>query len=111
MAPHLPIKKRWISTDKAGRTCVIEVSVEQTRDITFYPPFGLKCVFKMLRERSMGHEDFEIVLLIDNHEPFGFHVHKDLPGRRDLREALPISDWQEAWSEFEKRMTEIRDET
>jgi hypothetical protein len=39
-------------------------------------------------------------LLIDNHEPFGFHVHAELPKDKNARKLLAIKDYQEALNEF-----------
>lgn len=111
MAPRLPIKKRWIGTDKSGRTCVIEVSVEQTTRTSLYPPDGIKSVFKIKREGTPGAEDFEVVVLIDNHEPFGFHEHPKLPVKHSYRKSIHVSDWKSAWIEFEKRIEEILNES
>jgi hypothetical protein len=111
MGPRLPIKKRWISTDKLGRTCIVEVDIEQTTNKSLYPPHGVKSVFKVKREKKPGVEDFEAVILIDNHEPFGFHEHPKLPAEHDYRKSIHISDWQDAWLEFEKRIEEILNET
>lgn len=110
MAPKLPIYKRWISTDKLGRICVVEVKIEQTTKISLYPPDGVKSVFKIKREWHRGAEDFEVVVLIDNNEPFGFHEHPQLPNEHDYRRTIHASNWQDAWHEFEKRIEEILNE-
>lgn len=39
-------------------------------------------------------------LLIDNHEPFGFHVHEELPDNKDARRLLETDDYVEALDEF-----------
>lgn len=109
MGSRLPITKRWICTDKLGRTCVVEVNIEQTTNTTLYPD-GIKSVFKIKREKTAGDEDFEAVVLIDNHEPFGFHEHPKLPEKHDFRRSIHVSTWQEAWREFEKRIEEILNE-
>lgn len=111
MGPRLPINKRWVSIDKCGRTCVVEVDVEQTTNKSLYPPDGVKSVFKVKRERTPGSEDFEAIILIDNHVPFGFHEHPKLPEKHEYRESIHVSNWQEAWHEFEKRIEGILNET
>lgn len=35
-------------------------------------------------------------LLIDNHEPFGFHIHSQLPDDHSYRENLDIDNYQDA---------------
>ncbi len=96
MASKLSINRRWVSADKCGRTCVVEVDVQQTTNKSLYPPDGVKSVFKVKREKTPGAEDFEVVILIDNHE---------------CRESIHVSNWQEAWHEFEKRIEGILNET
>lgn len=39
-------------------------------------------------------------LIIDNHEPFGFHVHEDLPNRS--RRILEAIEFEQALDEFWK---------
>jgi hypothetical protein len=39
-------------------------------------------------------------LLIDNHEPFGFHMHTQLPEDPSVREVLSITDYNEALQIF-----------
>ena len=46
-------------------------------------------------------------LLIDNHAPFGFHVHEDLPNNKESRRQLPVSDYSEALEEFWRLAKEI----
>ena len=46
-------------------------------------------------------------LLIDNHAPFGFHVHNELPGNKDKRQILKSKDYQEALDEFWGLVQEI----
>ena len=89
---QLPFRHQHIVFDKKGRVCKIEISIESA-DPAFYRPDGKKCVFRFIRERCSGKEDFEIVFLIDNHEPFGFHMHLKLPANPDAREVINASDW------------------
>lgn len=46
-------------------------------------------------------------LLIDNHAPFGFHVHTELPGNKDSRRVLKAKDYTEALDEFWRLTKEI----
>ena len=47
------------------------------------------------------------MILIDNHEPFGFHEHDRLPEEHDSRKEICVDDWKDAWKEFEERMKEL----
>lgn len=109
--PRLPIKKRWIFTDKLGRTCIAEVSIQRTSNKSLYPPDGVKSVFIVKRERTIGSDNFEAIVLIDNHEPFGFHQHSKLPEKHEYRQAIHALRWQDAWHEFEKLIEEILNES
>ncbi len=110
MNPKLPIKRRWIEVDKLGRSCIVDISIDQTADHKMYPPNGIKSVFKVMREKNVGTEYFEIVYLIDNHEPYGFHEHPKLPADHDIRKMVHASSWYEAWEIFDKKIEEILDE-
>ena len=46
-------------------------------------------------------------LLIDNHAPFGFHVHEELPDNKDSRRRLKTNDYLEALDEFWRLTKEI----
>jgi hypothetical protein len=103
--PNLPIRRRRIALDRKGALCRIEVDITQTRNFAKYHPDGIKAVFKVIRETSEG--EFEEVVLIDNHEPLGFHNHDGLPDNHDSREILCASDYQEAWAIFDKKIKEL----
>ncbi len=46
-------------------------------------------------------------LLVDNHAPFGFHVHAELPKNKQARKSLATKDYQEALDEFWRLVKEI----
>jgi hypothetical protein len=46
-------------------------------------------------------------LLIDNHEPFGFHVHSELPKNKHARKLLAAKDCSEALNEFWRLIEDI----
>jgi len=46
-------------------------------------------------------------LLIDNHAPFGFHVHEDLPSNKESRRQIPVNDYSEIMEEFWRLAKEI----
>jgi hypothetical protein len=49
-------------------------------------------------------------LLVDNHAPFGFHMHHGMPADKGLRSPLIVSSFQEAYKEFIKEVERILDE-
>jgi hypothetical protein len=111
MSPKFPILKRWSETDSSGRVCLIFISIELTCNKDFYPPSGIKSVFRVLRQKTAGVDTYEAVLLIDNHEPFGFHEHPKLPENHDIRRFLKVDNWQDAWNIFDVKLKELLDET
>jgi hypothetical protein len=46
-------------------------------------------------------------LVVDNHVPFGFHAHTDLPNNWDYRLKLGVTDYNEALSEFWRLAWEV----
>ncbi|CBW26607.1 hypothetical protein BMS_1782 [Halobacteriovorax marinus SJ] len=104
-SPKLPINRNWIATGKDGETYLIDVSIKQTDDKNKYPPIGVKSVFRVLQIDSNGEQ--KLVILIDNHKPFGFHEHDKLPEVHDSREEIHTDDWQGAWTIFEERIKEL----
>ena len=46
-------------------------------------------------------------LLVDNHEPFGFHMHTQLPEDHSTREILQVNDYNEALQIFFKEVERI----
>jgi hypothetical protein len=68
---------------------VLEVSVSRKF------PFGIKAKFLLLDD--MGNFPR---LLVDNHEPFGFHMHTQLPGDSNVRIKLTVKDYNEALELF-----------
>jgi hypothetical protein len=49
-------------------------------------------------------------LLVDNHAPFGFHVHEKLPENKESRRTLSTTDYFQALDEFWRLTKEITDD-
>lgn len=64
-------------------------------------PDGIKAKF------LLQNEDGTTRLLIDNHEPFGFHMHSGLPDQHDVRERLDVNNYQEAMEFFFREVRRI----
>lgn len=47
------------------------------------------------------------VLLLDNHEPFGFHLHTQLPADKNFRVPLMTKIYSEAIAHFIKEATKV----
>lgn len=64
-------------------------------------PTGIKAKFILLHEEGYPR------LLVDNHEPYGFHMHTCLPEDRDTRVELKVTDHNEALSIFLREVERI----
>ncbi|WP_417336279.1 hypothetical protein [Halobacteriovorax marinus] len=104
--PKLPINITWTKIGKDKELYRIYVDIQITENRKLYPPFGLKAVFKAIRLNSSSRNK-EIVILIDNHIPYGFHEHDKLPRIHDSRKILTEQNWQEAWGIFQKKIKEL----
>ena len=111
MGISFPIIKRYEVFNSIGRTFVVEIIIKETEDYLNYFPEGKKCIFRLFREKIINSREFELVLLIDNHAPYGFHIHNKLPEIHDSRVGIKTSDWKEAWYNFDKFTKELMDET
>lgn len=58
-------------------------------------PEGIKAKF-VLKNAEQGFAR----LLVDNHQPYGFHMHTRLPQDREHREILDVKDHEEALALF-----------
>jgi len=65
-------------------------------------PEGVKVSFVLIDVLQMAPR-----LLIDNHVPFGFHVHEELPKNKESRRLLKTTDYVEAMDEFWRLVKEI----
>jgi len=67
-------------------------------------PEGVKAKFVLI--------DLEINqprVLVDNHAPFGFHLHTALPHDKGSRVTLDVKDFNEAYEEFLKEVERVLD--
>ena len=102
--PNLPIDREILKIDSSGDIYTIEVLIKQTEDLDKYPPEGIKAVFRILKNKTDGDE---LVLLIDNHRPIGFHEHDELPENHESRKKIDAETWQEAWLVFDVKRKEV----
>lgn len=65
-------------------------------------PSGIKAKFALIHT-----EGNYIRLLVDNHEPFGFHIHTQLPADKNVRIQLLVSDYKEALKLFRQEVERI----
>lgn len=73
---------------------VIEIKAYQVPNSQKFPTgIKLKCVLIDTKQKKPR-------VLLDNHEPFGFHLHSRLPDDPDFRVSLDIHDYEEAIKVF-----------
>jgi len=111
MGIKLPIIHSYKRFDKFGRVYLVNVEIEQSGDLKKFIPDGIKCVFRLMRVSEVNSHCYELVVLIDNHAPYGFHQHDKLPGVQDSRTSIQATNWKEAWLYFDRLLEEIMDET
>lgn len=73
------------------------------RSLKFPSGYKVKCV---LYEKGTG----ALRLLLDNHEPFGYHIHSKLPADKNFRELLNFNNYKEAINFFQKEVERILNE-
>ena len=104
--PKMPIHKSWVDIDSKGREYKVDVMINTSHDLIKYLD-GIKCVFRALREKQAGTGEFQLVLLVDNHDPFGYHFHDKLPGQHNSRKSISAKNWKEAWHAFKTKLERI----
>ena len=91
MKASLLIHREQVLSD--GKYVVIIKVYEVEKSKKF--PDGIKANFVLKNtEGSFAR------LLVDNHQPYGFHMHTKLPHDRDHREILTVKDYEEALAFF-----------
>jgi hypothetical protein len=83
-----------------ARNRVVLTALRVSKDAKF--PSGLKVKYVLI-----DVEGGFARLLVDNHEPFGFHMHTQLPEDHSIRENLPTADYNEALQIFFKEVERI----
>ena len=79
----------------------VELKVYGIRPSQKYPE-GIKARFALVDMIEAAPR-----LLIDNHAPFGFHVHAELPKNKKARQVLETKDYLVALDEFWRLVGEI----
>ncbi len=65
-------------------------------------PHGIKAKFVLIDVEGNFPR-----LLVDNHEPFGFHMHTELPEDKEVRVELPVTDHNAALALFYQEVERI----
>ena len=86
---------------KIGRRYRVEQTVFKVDPNKRYPD-GMIVKFVLIDDhRNMP------VLLLDNHAPFGFHIHAQLPEQKHVRTKLDMKNYVDALIEFERLVDEV----
>ena len=80
---------------------VVSIKVYEVEKSKKFPE-GIKAKF-VLRDIERGSSR----LLVDNHEPFGFHMHTRLPQEKDHRVKLDVKEHNEALTLFFEEVERI----
>ena len=67
-----------------------------SRNLKFPDGFKVRCI---LVDQNKGVP----LLLLDNHEPFGYHIHTRLPEDKDFRISVDVKNYTEAVQMFLKQ--------
>ena len=105
MGLKFPIDRRFEKRGPQGERYVGHIKIEQTNDPKKYPPDGTKMTANLLRINDDGEN--ELMVLVDNHEPYGFHCHDKLPKKHDSRQEINVDKWQDAWKFFQTKCKEF----
>lgn len=99
----LPINETYVFTGKDTSEYIVEIEIFVTDNLNMFPE-GVSATFRLfVRDEGNGKT---LVYLIDNHAPFGFHEHDELPYNRESRASLYVRNWQEAWNRFQEKFKE-----
>lgn len=72
----------------------VEAKVYSVENSKLYPD-GVKAKFVLIDVAQNVPR-----LLVDNHSPFGFHIHTRLPHDKETRVMLNVKSYEEAFKEF-----------
>lgn len=72
----------------------VELKVYEVDSSKKYPE-GIKAKFVLIDVINK-----QPLLLVDNHEPYGFHIHEELPDNKHQRTVLETKDFNEALEVF-----------
>lgn len=94
----LPVILDYAFTGSDGIEYLVDIEVYESENLTMFPE-GVSGTFRLFKINESGEK--ELVYLIDNHAPYGFHEHDQLPDNHDSRITIHVRNWQEAWETFQ----------
>jgi hypothetical protein len=100
----LPVITDYAFTGTDGNEYIVEIDVYETQNLTMFPE-GVSGTFRLFKLDQDGER--KLIYLIDNHAPYGFHEHDELPENHESRVKIHVKNWQESWDKFQDRCLEI----
>ena len=100
----LPVVVDYAFTGKDRNEYSVDIEVFQTENLVMFPE-GVSGTFRLFKINESGEK--ELLYLIDNHAPYGFHEHDKLPSLHDSRINIHVKNWQEAWDKFQVKCREL----
>ena len=91
----LPVVVDYAFTGKDRNAYSVDIEVFQTENLVMFPE-GVSGTFRLFKINESGEK--ELLYLIDNHAPYGFH---------DSRINIHVKNWQEAWDKFQVKCREL----
>lgn len=91
-------------TGTDGNEYSVEIEVYETQNLAMFSE-GVSGTFRLFKIDQNG--ETKLIYLIDNHAPYGFHEHDELPDNRESRVTIHAKNWQEAWDKFQVKCREI----
>jgi hypothetical protein len=102
----LPVFVHYAFIGNDGSEYLVDIEVYETENLVMFPE-GISGRFRLFRvDENMNKI---LVYLIDNHAPYGFHEHDELPLNHFSRITIHVKNWQEAWERFQIKCRELID--
>ena len=100
----LPVIADYAFTGNDGNEYLVSIEVYETENLSMFPE-GVTGTFRLFQMSENGEK--VLVYLIDNHAPYGFHEHDELPVNHFSRALIHVKNWQEAWEKFQVKCREM----
>lgn len=82
----------------------VQIKVLQVpRSLKFPDGYKVNCVLIDVDKRA-------VLLLLDNHQPFGYHVHFEMPHNKSARRGVDVKSYAEAIRFFFEEVRKVVDE-
>lgn len=76
---------------------------EVPKSLKFPDGYKVNCVLLDTNSKT-------VLLVLDNHQPFGYHIHTELPHNRNARMKIDVKTYEEAIKSFFKEVRRLTNE-